>query len=138
QAAREARFRSAIGAPITVEGRLWGAIVAISTGAEPIPEQSEMRLGQFTELVATAVANAESRAELAASRRRIVAASDETRRQIERDLHDGTQQRLVALGLALRAAEAELPPERDDLRARLSGAATGLVAAPRDRQHVSA
>src|SRR5207244_7163058 len=129
QAARDAGFQSAIGAPITVEGRLWGAIAAISTGPEPIPEQSEIRLGQFTELVASAVANAESRAELAASRRRIVAASDETRRQIERDLHDGTQQRLAALGLALRAAEAELPPERDDLRARLSRAATGLVAA---------
>jgi signal transduction histidine kinase len=137
QAARDAGFQSAIGAPITVEGRLWGAIVAISGGPEPIPERSEMRLGQFTELVATAVANAESRAELAASRRRIVAAADETRRQIERDLHDGTQQRLVALGMAVRAAEAELPPERDDVRAQLSGVATGLVAALEDLQEIS-
>jgi len=94
-------------------------------------------LERFTELVATAVANAESKSELAASLRRIVAASDETRRQIERDLHDGTQQRLVSLGLAVRAAEASLPPERDDLRAQLSGVATGLVAAVEDLQEIS-
>jgi signal transduction histidine kinase len=83
------------------------------------------------------IANAESKSELAASRRRIVAASDETRRQIERDLHDGTQQRLVSLGLALRPAEANLPPERDDLWAQLSGVATGLVAAVEDLQEIS-
>ncbi|MEN3310689.1 MAG: hypothetical protein V7645_18, partial [Actinomycetota bacterium] len=70
-----------------------------------MPRGTEARLASFTELVATAVANAESSAALAASRRRIVAASDETRRRIERDLHDGTQQRLVSLGLAVRAAE---------------------------------
>ena len=67
QAARGAGFRSAIGAPITVEGRLWGVIIAISTDPEPIPERSEARLGQFTELVATAVANAEAREALARS-----------------------------------------------------------------------
>jgi len=89
------------------------------------------------ELVTTAIANAESRSELAASRRRIVAASDETRRRIERNLHDGTQQRLVSLGLAVRAAEANLPPERDDLRAQLSGVAAGLVAAVEDLQEIS-
>src|SRR5438034_7797026 len=59
--ARSAGFQSAIGAPMTVEGRLWGVIIAISTDPEPIPERSEARLGQFTDLVATAVANAESR-----------------------------------------------------------------------------
>src|SRR4029077_13928037 len=61
RSARRAGFRSAIGAPITVEGRFWGVIIAISNDPEPIPEQSEARLGQFTELVATAVANAEAR-----------------------------------------------------------------------------
>ena len=61
RAARSAGFQSAIGAPLTVEGHLWGVIIAISTDPEPIPERSEARLGQFTELVATAVANAEAR-----------------------------------------------------------------------------
>jgi signal transduction histidine kinase len=95
----------------------------------------EARLASFTELVATAIANAESSAELAASRRRIVAASDETRRRIERDLHDGTQQRLVSLGLAVRAVEANLPPDREDLRDELSRVAMGLANAVEDRSH---
>jgi signal transduction histidine kinase len=92
---------------------------------------------KFTELVATAIANAEGKSELAASRRRIVAASDETRRQIERDLHDGTQQRLVSLGLAVRAAEATVSPEREDLREELSRVAEGLAEAVEDLQEIS-
>jgi signal transduction histidine kinase len=104
---------------------------------EELPPDTEQRLEKFAELVTTAIANAESKSELAASRRRIVAASDETRRRVERDLHDGTQQRLVSLGLAVRAAEANLPPDRDDLRAQLSGVATGLVAAVEDLQEIS-
>jgi PAS domain S-box-containing protein len=126
---------STVSAPIMVEGRLWGAVTVSSI--EQLPADTEERLDKFAELVATAIANAEGKAELAASRRRIVAASDEARRQIERDLHDGTQQRLVSLGLALRAAEADLPPERDDLRAQLSGVAAGLVAAVEDLQEIS-
>jgi PAS domain S-box-containing protein len=124
-----------VGSPIFVEGRLWGA-VTLNT-IEPLPADTEERLGKFTELVATAIANAESRSELAASRRRIVAASDETRRRIERDLHDGTQQRLVSLGLAVRAAEAGLPPDRDDLRNELSRVAMGLANAVEDLQEIS-
>jgi signal transduction histidine kinase len=111
-------------------------VIAVNA-REELPADTEQRLEKFAELVTTAIANAESKSELAASRRRIVAASDETRRQIERDLHDGTQQRLVSLGLAVRAAEADLPPERDDLRAQLSGVATGLVAAIEDLQEIS-
>jgi signal transduction histidine kinase len=80
---------------------------------------------------------AERTAELAASRRRIVAASDETRRRIERDLHDGTQQRLVSLLLAVRAAEGSVPPEREDLKAELSRVATGLVEAVEDLRELS-
>ncbi|MDT5012260.1 MAG: hypothetical protein QOH57_3877, partial [Mycobacterium sp.] len=79
------------------------------------------------ELVAMAVRNTESQAELRASRSRIVAAADETRRQIERDLHDGAQQRLVSLGLSVRGVEAAMPPGWDEMRAELSGVADGLV-----------
>jgi signal transduction histidine kinase len=118
--ARSAGFRSAIGAPLTVEGRLWGVIIAISTDPEPIPERSEARLGQFTELVATAVANADARSELAASRRRIVAAADEARRRIERDLHDGIQQRLIALSFRARGMVRRPPDELPGLAAELS------------------
>ncbi len=128
--------RSAVGSPIVVDGELWGVITLASVDRS-LPLGMERRLTDFTELVATAIANAEGRSALNASRRRIVAASDEARRRIERDLHDGTQQRLVSLGLAVRAAEANLPPERDELRAQLSGVATGLVAAVEDLQEIS-
>jgi GAF domain-containing protein len=104
---RELGIRSSAGTPIIVEGDVWGVIIAGSTLAPTLPADTEARLASFTELVATAIANAESRAALAASRARIVAAADESRRRIERDLHDGAQQRLVhaviVLKLALRA-----------------------------------
>jgi signal transduction histidine kinase len=80
----------------------------------------------FTELVATALGNAESRAELAASRTRIVAAADDTRRRIERDLHDGTQQRLVSLGLELRLAQGMVPAELPQLDTELGSVADQL------------
>jgi PAS domain S-box-containing protein len=117
--------RLAAGAPIIVEGRLWGVMVAAWRRARPAPG-IENRIGEFTELVATAISNAEARADLAASRARIVAASDETRRRIERDLHDGTQQRLVSLGLQLRAARDAIPPGHAELRRELAGVAGGL------------
>ena len=103
-------IRSAVGAPIIVEGHLWGALnLGRTTREPPLPPDTEARLADFTELVAMAIANAESRAALAASRARIVAAADETRRRIERDLHDGAQQRLVhtviVQQLALRALQ---------------------------------
>jgi signal transduction histidine kinase len=127
---------STVASPIIVEGRRWGAITA-SSMSEVLPLRAEERLEKFTELVATAVANAESRAELASSRRRIVAASDETRRRIERDLHDGAQQRLVSLALALRTAESEVRPDQDDLRSELSQIATGLSGAVEDLRELS-
>jgi signal transduction histidine kinase len=111
-------------------------VIAVN-GRDELPPDTEQRLEKFTELVTTAIANAEAKSELAASRRRIVAASDETRRQIERDLHDGTQQRLVSLGLAVRAAEANLPPEREDLSDELSRVAQGLADAVEDLQEIS-
>ena len=100
---------SSVAAPITVEGRLWGYIAASTTQDRPPPE-TEARLAGFTELVATAIANAESRAQLMASRARIVAAADGARRRIERDLHDGAQQRLRHSVLRLREAQAAVPP----------------------------
>jgi len=135
EAGRRLEVHSQVSSPIIVEGRLWGVIAM--NAREELPPDTELRLEKFAELVTTAIANAENKSELAASRRRIVAASDETRRRIERDLHDGTQQRLVSLGLAVRAAEADLPPERDDLRAQLSGVARGLVAAVEDLQEIT-
>jgi signal transduction histidine kinase len=115
----ELGIRSAVGAPITVEGRLWGLIAVASAGEEPPPPGTEERLADFTELVATAIANADAQAELTASRARIVASADETRRRIERDLHDGAQQRLISLVLQVRAAQEAVPPDLDALAATL-------------------
>ena len=106
-AAREAGIKSAVGSPIVVNGHLWGVVTATSTEG-PLPPDTEARLASFTELVATAIANAESSAEIAASRRRIVAASDDARRRIVRDLHDGAQQRLVHTVITLKLAEQAL------------------------------
>jgi GAF domain-containing protein len=103
-AAREAGISSAIGTPIMVEGHLWGLIGVGSMLKPSLPGDIEARLDSFTELVATAIANAESRAALAASRARIVAAADESRRRIRRDLHDGAQQRLVHAVIVLKRA----------------------------------
>jgi signal transduction histidine kinase len=125
--AREGGLRSGVGTPIMVEGCLWGAVSAGSRREQPLPPDTEERLANFTELVALAIANAESRGELTASRARIVAAADETRRQIERDLHDGIQQRLVSLGLELRAAQAAVPPQLGELDGELSRVAEGLA-----------
>jgi signal transduction histidine kinase len=135
--AREHGIRSSAGSPIVVEGRLWGVIVASSAAAEPHPEDTERRLLAFTELVAMAVANTESRAQLAASRARIVAAADETRRRIERDLHDGTQQRLISLALELRAAQARVPPEQKDLAEQWSRTARGLTDVMEELREIS-
>jgi signal transduction histidine kinase len=120
-------WRSSVGAPITIEGRLWGALAVVARSERPLPRDAERRVAEFTGLVATAIANAESRAELNASRARIVATADATRRRIERDLHDGTQQRLVSLALELRAAEEVVPAELHEHRATLARAADGLT-----------
>ena len=100
---------SATAAPIVVHGRLWGAMVATSLRAR-LPADTEDRLGEFTELVATAIANVDARSELEASRARIVHAADEQRRRVVRDLHDGAQARLVHAVVTLEGASA-----RDDL-----------------------
>jgi signal transduction histidine kinase len=124
-AIRERGLHSGVGAPIVVDGRLWGVMTA-SSSDQPLPADTEARVELFTELVATAIANAHARAALAASRARVVTAADETRRRIERDLHDGTQQRLVSLLLELRMMEATMPSDVDELREQLARTAQGL------------
>jgi signal transduction histidine kinase len=135
--ARQAGFRSAVGSPILVEGRLWGVVLAGSGSEQPLPPDTEARLASITELVATAIANAESSAALAASRARIVAASDATRRHIERDLHDGIQQRLVSLRLELRAAQEAVPPECRELARELSRIGDGLATVLEELREIS-
>jgi signal transduction histidine kinase len=101
--------------------------VTVSSRRSSLPADTEARLAGFTELIATALANAEAQAALTASRARIVAAADTARRQIERDLHDGAQQRLVSLALHLRSAvQAAVPPGADQLRVQLDGIAADL------------
>jgi GAF domain-containing protein len=118
---------SGVGTPVTVDGRLWGVMATFSALGQPLPADTEARLANFTELVATAIANAESRAEMMASRARIVATADQTRRKIERDLHDGIQQQLVTLGLEMRTAQAAVPPQLGEFHGVLSRVAEGLV-----------
>jgi signal transduction histidine kinase len=101
---RELGIRSTVGAPIVVEGRLWGVMVASSKDPEPLPADTESRIAAFTELAATAISNTEARVELAASRARIVETADEERRRVVRDLHDGAQQRLVHTVVMLKLA----------------------------------
>jgi PAS domain S-box-containing protein len=134
---RTAGVSSAVGAPIVVEGQLWGVMAAGSTQPQPLPPNMESRLAQFTELVATAIANAESRSELTASRARIITAADETRRRIERDLHDGAQQRLVSLGLELRSAEAAIPEHLPEVGERVRKVAGEIDAVIDDLREMS-
>jgi len=137
-AARALGVQSAVGCPITVEGRLWGVIAAGSKRERGFSPQTESQIGEFTELVATAIANAVNRDELIASRARIVAAADEARRRIRRDLHDGAQQRLVhaviTLKLARRALESDDPKARELLEEGLENA-EGATSALRDLSH---
>jgi len=106
--ARALGIRSSVAVPIIVDGRVWGLVFASSTESRPLAEDAEARIAGFTELVATAIANAESRAELVASRARLAATADETRRRIQRDVHDGAQQRLVQTVVTLKLAKAAL------------------------------
>jgi signal transduction histidine kinase len=132
---REAGIRSAVAVPITVEGRLWGTMGVGANLEQPLAPDTEARLVSFTELVATAIANAQSRAELLASRARIVAAADESRRRIERDLHDGTQQQLVSLLLDVRQVQAAAPPELEGGLSRIAERVTGVFNQVREISH---
>jgi PAS domain S-box-containing protein len=104
---------SEVRCPIVVEGRPWGTMVASQGAAEPLPAETDTRIGRFTELVATAISNVQARSDLAASRARIVAATDDERRRVVRDLHDGAQQRLVHTIVTLKLAEEALRADRE-------------------------
>jgi signal transduction histidine kinase len=106
---------AAVGAPIIVEEEIWGALTATSY-QRPLPPDTERRLSQFADLAAIAIGNAESRAQLKASRARVVATADETRRRLQRDVHDGAQQRLVQTVLTLKLALQELDDGDSSLR----------------------
>jgi signal transduction histidine kinase len=111
-----AGYRAAVAAPVNVGGRIWGALAAASTSAEPLPEGVEQRLCDFAELVAQALANADAYEKLADSRARLVAVGDAERQRLERNLHDGAQQRLVTVALELNMVASRL--ENDPAAAR--------------------
>jgi signal transduction histidine kinase len=134
---RELGIREGVAAPIVVDERIWGLAIAATTGSEPMRPDLEERIGDFADLVATAIANAATRAELIASRARIVAAADDARRRLERDLHDGAQQRLVSLGLELRRAQAAIPRELKAIQEQLSDIVSGLTGVFTELQEIS-
>jgi signal transduction histidine kinase len=119
---------ASVAAPIRVGGELWGAIVVSTTRDAPLTPDSEMRIEEFAELVALGLASAAARTELAASRARIVAAGDAERRRLERNLHDGAQQQLVSLSLALRMARSTVD-ETSQTSALLDAASDQLMQA---------
>ena len=124
--------QAVVGVPIVVDGRLWGLIGAASLQPDDVPEDTESRMVQFAELVATAISNLQARSDLAASRARIAAAADEERRRVVRDLHDGAQQRLVHTVITLKLARQALETRADDAPALL-GEAADQVEARHDR-----
>lgn len=119
---RSLGLRSEVGAPVLVEGKVWGVLIAGSDDVEPLPTGAEYRLSGFAELIATAVANSDSRDQLAASRARVLAAADEARRHVVRDLHDGAQQRLVHTIVTLKLTQRALSEGRGDVEALLGEA----------------
>ena len=126
---RELGYRGEVGVPITVAGATWGALVVVLQDGEVIPPATEHRLRAFAELVGLAVASADARNEVSASRRRIVEASDTERKRLERNLHDGAQQRLVAFALGLRVAQSKLRKSPDEAERLLGQLAEELSAA---------
>lgn len=132
---RELGLGCTVAVPIVVDGRVWGT--ATVGAAKQLPPDTEERMSAFADLVATAIANAATRAELIASRARIVAAADEARRRVERDLHDGAQQRLVSLGLQARLAEGAVPPDMQALKQQLCDLVSGLTGVSTDLQEIT-
>jgi GAF domain-containing protein len=136
KAVRKDLMTATVGVPIVVDGSIWGFMVAAAKPGRPVPPDTEARLARFTELVATAVSNATTRTDLLTSRARVVSAADETRRRLERDLHDGIQQWLVALALKARKAAA-LSGAGESPAQELSGLADDLVAVTDELREIS-
>jgi signal transduction histidine kinase len=134
---RSLGLHSVAGAPIFADGRVWGVLLVGSARAGALPAGTERRIEDFADLVSTAIANAEIRAELTASRARVVTAADHARQRFERDLHDGVQQHVVSLSLQLRRVEALVPPDLHELRAQVSDAVAGLGAIAAELREVS-
>jgi signal transduction histidine kinase len=126
-AIRSAGYRSAVAAPVHMGGRLWGVLAVASTAEKPLPEGIEQRLCDFAELVAQALANADAYEKLAASRARLVEVGDAERRRLERNLHDGAQQRLVSVALGLNLASAKLDSDPAAARELLAAAQADLA-----------
>jgi signal transduction histidine kinase len=116
------RFRSGVGVPIVVDGRVWGATVANWMSERPPPPETEQRMAQFGELLDTAIANADGRDQLTASRARLLTSGDEVRRRVVRDLHDGAQQRLVHGIVSLKLARRELTDAHQELKSLVEDA----------------
>jgi PAS domain S-box-containing protein len=127
-------YRSSAAAPIVVAGGLWGAVAIANE--DPLPAEIESRLGAFCELASLAVASAQARTDLIASRARLVRAGDEQRRRLERNLHDGAQQRLVSVALSLRMARSRLGPD-DPAEALLAQAARELDAGLQELREIA-
>jgi signal transduction histidine kinase len=134
---RELGIRSRVGVPINVDGRVWGMAVVGSSRSAPLPPDTEERIADFAELVTTAIVAAATRDELIKSRGRIVAATDETRRRLERNLHDGAQQRAVSLGLQLSIAEELVPTELGELKKQLSKIRSGVTGLSEELREIS-
>jgi signal transduction histidine kinase len=135
---RAGGIRAAVGAPIQVGGRLWGGIMSVASEPNAFPEGSEQRIAHFAELVTAALANADARAQLAASRARIVEAGYAERRRLERDLHDGAQQEFVGAALSLRMARQKLPQPGDQALAFVDAALEQLQSGLRDLRELAA
>jgi signal transduction histidine kinase len=136
--ARRIGGRSRVGAPIIIDDRLWGAALAVNfASGGALPAAAEERMANFADLITTAISNAEARTELTASRARVVTAADDTRRQLERDLHDGIQQRLVSLAVKARTIGTTTPRTAGDMQGELSLLADGLQAALDELREIS-
>jgi signal transduction histidine kinase len=135
---RAAGIRSAVGAPITLEGRLWGAIMSVAAEPNAFPMGAEQRIAGFAELVTAALANADARAQLAASRARLLEAGYEERRRLERDLHDGAQQEFVGAALTLRLARKKLSRSPDAALELMDTALDQLQTGLRDLRELAA
>jgi signal transduction histidine kinase len=129
--------RSVVSAPVIVDARLRGALTALRPCGEPFPAGAEVRLRSFGDLAAQAIANEEAREELRASRARIVRASDEAREKLERNLHDGAQQRLVAVSIQLRLALAKLAAAPEAAETLLTSASEELTHAIDDLRELA-